>query len=326
MECPKCHFDHPSQTTECLKCGIIFAKYLAFQQAHADGAAVATAPAAEASVGEDAVPAKVVWPTPAIKQRTGPPPEEVLAERRANTEFQCRIYALPAALAFGWVVAWGFENVAAFLEMWCHESGHAVAGWLCGHPSIPTAWFCIITEKAVWAPIVLGAGLITGAYFAYRRERWFWVAFCAVMMVLMILGNMQTDVHTQLLTAFWGEGGGFVLSTALMLTFYSRPYHHVTRQQLRWAFLIMGAIAFWYAFSTWSGGFEKIAQFLEDTDERGPSDMMKLTMVYGWSVFKLVNTYRRLGYLCLMTLGVCYTAGLLQKDRLKEWFLQVGSN
>jgi hypothetical protein len=27
MKCPKCNFDHPDQTTECLACGLIFAKY-----------------------------------------------------------------------------------------------------------------------------------------------------------------------------------------------------------------------------------------------------------------------------------------------------------
>ena len=31
MQCPKCQFDHEAQTTECLKCGIVFAKY---QRAH----------------------------------------------------------------------------------------------------------------------------------------------------------------------------------------------------------------------------------------------------------------------------------------------------
>jgi len=29
MRCPKCQFDHELQTTECLKCGIVFARYQA---------------------------------------------------------------------------------------------------------------------------------------------------------------------------------------------------------------------------------------------------------------------------------------------------------
>lgn len=321
MECPKCHFDHPQQTTECLKCGVIFAKYLAFQQETAATAASATAVATAVAPTETQ---SVAFPKP-TKTRTGPPPEEVLAERRAHTEFQCRIYALPAALAFGWIVHWATPTLAAFLEMWCHESGHAVAGWLCGHPSVPTAWFTIIGDKAIWAPLVLGGGLIAGGYVAYRRERWFWVAICAVAMAFMILGNMQTDVHAQMIWTFWGEGGGLVLSAVLMMTFYARPNSPITRQQLRWALVIIGAIAFWDAYSRWAGGFENIANFLEDTDERGPSDMMQLTLTYGWSTYKLIHTYRALGNACLAALAVAYAAGLMQKDRLKGFFLQVGS-
>ena len=33
MQCPKCQFDHAAQTTECLKCGIVFAKYHHYQDA-----------------------------------------------------------------------------------------------------------------------------------------------------------------------------------------------------------------------------------------------------------------------------------------------------
>ena len=40
MRCPKCQFDHPLQTTECLKCGIIFARYLAVLESAAKQANV----------------------------------------------------------------------------------------------------------------------------------------------------------------------------------------------------------------------------------------------------------------------------------------------
>ena len=35
MRCPKCQFDHELQTTECLKCGIVFTRYLAALEAAA---------------------------------------------------------------------------------------------------------------------------------------------------------------------------------------------------------------------------------------------------------------------------------------------------
>jgi hypothetical protein len=35
MRCPKCQFDHELQTTDCLKCGIVFSRYQAAQEAAA---------------------------------------------------------------------------------------------------------------------------------------------------------------------------------------------------------------------------------------------------------------------------------------------------
>jgi hypothetical protein len=35
MQCPKCQFDHKLQTTECLKCGIVFSRYRTAQEAAA---------------------------------------------------------------------------------------------------------------------------------------------------------------------------------------------------------------------------------------------------------------------------------------------------
>ena len=51
MRCPKCQFDHPLQTTECLKCGIVFSRYQAplesaANQVHPDVAVAVSAPPA----------------------------------------------------------------------------------------------------------------------------------------------------------------------------------------------------------------------------------------------------------------------------------------
>jgi hypothetical protein len=42
MRCPKCNFDQPDNGTECLKCGIVFAKYLSIQKQSYDKSAVIT--------------------------------------------------------------------------------------------------------------------------------------------------------------------------------------------------------------------------------------------------------------------------------------------
>jgi hypothetical protein len=293
MQCPKCHFDHPQQTDECLKCGVVFAKYLAFQQA------------------VEAV--RPVLPEPCS--------EEVAQERRkANQEFTVRIFALPGALLLGWLLNWAMPTVTAFLSMWLHETGHAIAAWFCGYAAFPTAWITLIPdERGRWISLVLGAAMATGGYFAFRLHRWFWVAASAGVLALFILGNLQTESHSHLLFTFWGEGGAYVLATVLMLTFYARPDSPISRNQVRWGLLVLGAMAFWSVYTRWAGGFENIAQFLEDTDGRGiPSDERVLTLVYGWSTYVLIHSYWTLARVCLLTLAGAYAAGLVQAQSARS--------
>jgi hypothetical protein len=292
MECPKCHFDYPQQTDECLKCGVIFAKYLAFQEA-----------------------------VEAVRPVTPEKSPQVVAEQqgKARTEFWCRAFALPGALLLGWLLNWAMPMLTAFLAMWLHESGHAITAWFSGYAAFPTAWITMIPdERGRWISVVLGAAVSIGGYFAFRLQRWFWVAISTAVLVLFVLGNLQSVAHARLLFTFWGEGGAYVLATVLMLCFYARPDSPITRSQVRWGLLILGAMAFWSVYTRWSGGFENIAQFLEDTDERGiPSDMRVLNLEYGWSTFMLINRYRTLGHACFVVLLGAYVTGLVQVWRLR---------
>jgi hypothetical protein len=223
-------------------------------------------------------------------------------------------------MLLGWLVNLAMPTLTALLSMWLHETGHAIAAWFCGYAAFPSAWITLIPDqRGRWISFVLGAAVATGGYFAFRLQRWFWVAVSASLIGLFILGNLQTDSHARLLFTFWGDGGAYVLATVLMLTFYARPGSPIARNHVRWGLLILGAMAFWSVYTRWAGGFENIAQFLEDTDERGlPSDMRVLTLVYGWSTYVLIHSYWKIGHACLLTLAGAYTAGLIQARRSKS--------
>lgn len=290
MECPKCHFEHPLQTSECMKCGVVFAKC-----------------AAE----EAAAPEPAPQPVPAPERPLSA--EELHGLRqKGQHELLCRVFALPGALLFGWLVAKITPMPADFLRMWAHEGGHAVTAWLCGYVAIPTGWFTIVMpERHRGLGLLLAAALIFGGYVAWRVRRWFWVSAAGTALVFLLAGTTRTDFQAQGLIIFGGDAGCFVLGTIAMATFYARPDSAMYRKQLRWGLLLLGAIAFMDAYATWSGGFEKIVGWIEDTDERGPSDLFQLTQMYGWKIGEMQARFLRVAHLGFAALAAMYGAGLV---------------
>lgn len=291
MECPKCHFDHPLQTTECLRCGIIFEKYLEYALTHPVTPPAAAAPA-DAIMNDD---------------------DERKLECDARRELVNRAIALPAALLLGWVVARTMPLLAAMLQMWTHESGHALTAWLCGYPAVPTPWITFHTQtREPIMSVLLGGAIAFGGYVACRMQRRFWLAVAAVTLALLLAGNLRTPFAAARLITFGGEAGSFVVSTVLMATFYARPQSVVSRKHMRWVLLVIGAIAFMYAYSMWAGGFENIVQWLDGIDERGPTDLAKLTQLYGWTIGQMQVNFLKVARTCWFALSAMYVLGVLQ--------------
>src|ERR1051325_10201799 len=98
MECPKCHFDHPLQSTECLRCGIIFSKYRAYLAAN---------PSMEVSLataGSLAMQLIVPETTVSVPEASFSNQEQHAEWHNAKRELIVRAIALPGALLIGWVV------------------------------------------------------------------------------------------------------------------------------------------------------------------------------------------------------------------------------
>ncbi len=132
MQCPKCGFDHEDQTTECLKCGLVFARY-------ADRRDIPTR-----------VPA-----------RCGEETEGPRTLQEARKELTYRLIALPLALVAARLLVGSplAHLIRVFLSMWVHESGHAVTAWLCGFGAFPGPWVTPVSDGRL--PLVTG-GLALG--------------------------------------------------------------------------------------------------------------------------------------------------------------------
>jgi hypothetical protein len=241
--------------------------------------------------------------------------ERTRAEQQAlRSELRVRVLALPCALLGAWAAVKtspGFVRI--FITMWVHESGHAVAAWLCGYTAWPGPWITPIGSERNFALTTTMVGLLgLGTFRAWQRQRWFWVAVAAsVLLVTLSCTLLLREGQARQLITLGGDGGCFVLGTVLMLTVYARSDHPFRTERLRWALLIFGALAFMDVYLVWSGPFDHLP-FGED--ERGLSDPAVLAEEFGWSVLLLVNRYLELGRGCFVTLVAAYAAGIAQSS------------
>jgi hypothetical protein len=284
MRCPKCQFDHELQTTDCLKCGIVFARYQAALDAATKQAGLA-------------VPMPV------------PPRLARIARSDALRELKYRILALPLALLVARLVAdTGLRMAASILAMVLHESGHAITAWLTGRWAVPLLWVTSHgEERSWWIVLALTAAIVFAGFLAWKAERWAWVVAAggALLLQLIVLSSPAGA-----LIVFFGDGGAMVLATILMATFYAPRESALYKSWgLRWGLLVIGALSFMRVFLLWTGPFENIP--FGEIEGVNLSDPSLLTEMYGWSAAQLVDRYVRLGRVCLVALLVLYVWGLL---------------
>jgi len=316
MRCPKCQFDHELQTTECLKCGIVFSRYQAAleQAAKRDEGMKAISSGAEAQGLQGLTVGANAPSLTAIHE------EMPIGRNDAMRELICRAAAVPAALLLAWLVTGtGLRLIAAMLAMVLHESGHAMTAWLTGRWAVPLLWVTPHGEERSWGIVlIVTAGIVIGGFLAWRAERWGWV--CAAGGALLLQLTVLSLPAGQLIV-FFGDGGALVFATILMAAFYAPRESAVARSWgLRWGLLAIGALSFMHVFRTWTGPIEDIP--FGEIEGVNLSDPSLLTEMYGWPVPQLIERYVTFGTACLVVLAGLYVGGLVfgyLEVRYKGW-------
>jgi len=144
MTCPKCGFEQPDGGVECSSCGVIFSKW--------DSSPVAPLQ-----------PARV-------------PPLAIVTEHVADgplgrKEIQAIIIAFVVAMVV-YLIPFTRFVLSALVTLF-HEFGHAAAGWLTGHPSIPAFDFVYgggLTSRSTFKlPLALLLGVAWGTLVWFVR-------------------------------------------------------------------------------------------------------------------------------------------------------------
>jgi hypothetical protein len=299
MDCPKCGVALSAGAAECLHCGVVVAKFLRLHEAALEPAVDLPFPPQTADVD--------------VLER----------ERASRSEQQARALALPLALLFAWLAVKGSPGAVRMLSMWVHESGHAVSAWLCGYRAWPGPWFTpVSTERSPVFTIVLLALVGYGGHRAWQLQRPLWItASAATILMILFCTLVLGPGKAQQMITFGGDGGCLVLGTLLMLTVYTKEDHPLREEHLRWALLVIGALAFMDVYAVWSRPIDRLP-FGEN--ENGLSDPSVLTEMYGWSVLTLINRYHQLARACLVVLAIVYVsalakgAGLLSRGDVSE--------
>ncbi len=240
-------------------------------------------------------------------------------ENDAALEWKLRAIAPPVVLGLAWLVCatgTGPGFVRVFFSMWLHEAGHAVTAWLAGFVSFPGPWrTSIADERSPIFVIMVFAALAGGAIYAWQtRKRVVLAVLGAAILAQIVLTLFTSRAHAHTIVFFMGDGGGMVLGTLLVATFFVDPESPLHTTWLRWGFLVIGAFGFMDPFHLWWRARHDwdVIPFGE-IDGVGDSDPTQLTDGSGWSVRTMIARYVALGVTCLVVMAIVYLLGLRRR-------------
>jgi hypothetical protein len=239
-----------------------------------------------------------------------------LPAREAVFERRLRLAAVPLALLVAWLLVHGGLShvlLRTFFSMWVHETGHALAAWLCGLFAFPGPWFTPVGGERSWLIVLLVTGAIgLLGYRAWRGRHYVPAALIVLLLPAQLMCTFGlSHRRVEELVLFGGDAGCMLIGTLLMTTFYVRKDSSIRTGWLRWGFLVIGAAAFADAFATWWAARTNLDAIpFGENEGTGPSDPSRLVDMYGWSVSSLIHRYVSLGLLCLIVLAIVYGVGL----------------
>lgn len=312
--CPWCNAVRdtgPSSPLSCPSCGAIYAKAEAIK---AHGRAV-VAPVATASPAAPAVPGGPDPAPIALQFDVDDPADEWQLVDDAGLEWKFCVGAIPVALVLAMIFhASGLmaSLQRIFLSMPVHELGHATAAWLCGFTAIPTVWKTLVPEtRGFIAPLVLLAAFGYMGWRGWVAENRVVMGVACALVLLQLAFTFGISLKTaRMIVVFSGDGGGLILATLLMGSFFFGKRTQLYKGSLRWGFVVIGAVAFVDIYATWVKARSDLDAIPLGSQDGMDADPLVLVQEFGWTLNGMVNRYFALGLVCLLALACVYAWGV----------------
>lgn len=296
--------EHPKDAgPTCSKCGADYAKAEAIKQhGKVDSETIAAAAAIDNGFTMEAVDTATAIEDPALEKKI------------------C-LAALPSMLAVAFLVqlsGFGTSIQRIVFGMPVHELGHATVAWFCGFNAVPTVWKTISpSDRGIVASCLLLVGIASLANYGRRNMQSGWMVIAAFLLLLQGMGTLMiTERDSEQYILFGGDGGGMVLATLLMLSFYFGKQTQLYKGGLRWGFLGIGAAAFADMFMTWVRSASDRLQVPYGLTGGEPTDAFKLINYHTWSWEQLISRHVTVGVICLVVLLGFYLWGIKQATKM----------
>ena len=199
------------------------------------------------------------------------------------------------------------------IDIWVHEFGHATVAWMSGRKAtpLPFGWTNIEPDRSLF--VYFGVLTLFGVLFwsGYKEKRW-WpmgLAIALTFIQFFMTWGLSADTFDMLLS-FGGIGGEFYLSTLLIVSFYFPLPEYWRWDFFRYPAVVFAGFTFLGSLWHWrqiDRGLEAIpwGSLFGGADHIG-GDMNQLSIVYGWSDQRIIDTYNGIGSVCVIAILSVY--------------------
>lgn len=332
--CPRCGVASVLGAVDCLRCGLIFAKYKqredgSMQDASLPRQGIAGASAASIDAPTDrqrgetrSLGAQIIAKVDLILQGAGLRPWVgsktaayfTMQERALEIAIQSVVPIVALLLAMVGFVVPLFGPARVFF----HEMGHAVIGWLTSRRATPfILWTNVSLHPSVVAGICVAFLLGVMIWAGVRERRYFMPVVAGMLLCLQGIFTFVLSTRTyEKLFFFGGIGGEFYLSALVIVAF-----HYELPQRLYWPVLRFFALpvamyAFLAATFQWWGILynPRLAPFgtaMHGQEDAG-GDLNRLYADFGWSVPYMAKVFLTIALICGGVMLLNYVVSVLR--------------